>query len=112
MTTTDASGRKGRSITNGLGQLVRVDEPVATGGTADADLGAIGTPAQPTIYKYDVFGKMVEVIQGVQYRYFKYDTEDRYGRWGSGMRYCDSFDIVCVIWHGDHGSRSRAVCIM
>ena len=77
VTTTDASGRKGRSITNGLGQLIRVDEPVATGGTADADLGAIGTPAQPTIYKYDVFGKMVEVIQGVQHRYFKYDALGR-----------------------------------
>ncbi|MBP6212839.1 MAG: hypothetical protein KA447_07320 [Pyrinomonadaceae bacterium] len=77
VTTTDASGRKGRSITNGIGQLIRVDEPVATGGTADADLGAIGTPAQPTIYKYDVFGKMVEVIQGVQHRYFKYDALGR-----------------------------------
>ncbi len=46
-------------------------------GLADADLGAIGTPAQPTIYKYDVFGKMVEVIQGVQHRYFKYDALGR-----------------------------------
>jgi len=77
VTTTDASGRKGRSITNGLGQLIRVDEPVATGGDVDTDLGAIGSPAQPTIYKYDVFGKMVEVIQGVQHRYFKYDALGR-----------------------------------
>ena len=43
VTTTDASGRKGRSITNGLGQLVRVDEPVATGGTADAAAKRGGT---------------------------------------------------------------------
>ncbi len=77
VTTTDASGRKGRSITNALGQLVRVDEPTATGGTADADLGALATPAQPTYYKYSPQGKMVQVTQGVQNRYFKYDSLGR-----------------------------------
>ena len=77
LTTTDASGRKGRSITNALGQLLRVDEPTAIGGTADADLGPIGTPAQPTKYTYDAYGKMVKVEQGVQTRYFKYDSLGR-----------------------------------
>ena len=75
--TSDASGRKGRSITNALGQLVRVDEPTAIGGSADADLGAIGSPAQPTYYKYDPYGNMVQVTQGVQNRYFKYDSLGR-----------------------------------
>lgn len=77
MTTTDASLRKGRSITNALGQLLRVDEPTAIGGTADADLGSISAPAQPTYYTYDSYGKMVRVQQGVQNRYFKYDSLGR-----------------------------------
>ncbi len=75
VTTTDASGRKGRSITNGLGQLVRVDEPL--GVTASADLGPIDAPLQPTFYKYNAQGKMVEVTQGGQKRYFKYDSLGR-----------------------------------
>jgi len=77
VTTTDASGRKGRSIANVLGQLIRVDEPTATGGTEDADLGTLASPAQPTSYRYDVNGKMVEVTQGVQKRWFKYDSLGR-----------------------------------
>ena len=52
VTTTDASGRKGRSITNALGQLLRVDEPTAVGGPND--LGDVGSPNQPTYYKYDL----------------------------------------------------------
>jgi RHS repeat-associated protein len=77
ITSDDASGRKGRSITNALGQLLRVDEPIAMGGTADGDLGAIGSPAQPTYYKYDLYGNMVRVTQGVQNRFFKYDSLGR-----------------------------------
>lgn len=74
----DASGRRSRSITNALGQLIRVDEPTATGGsTADADLGTLAEPAQPTYYKYDVYGKMVQVVQGDQARFFKYDSLGR-----------------------------------
>lgn len=74
VTATDASGRKSRSITNALGQLVRVDEPTAMGGTETADLGALATPAQATLYTYDVFGRMVKVQQGAQNRYFKYNS--------------------------------------
>ncbi|MCD9187000.1 MAG: hypothetical protein LUM44_11245 [Pyrinomonadaceae bacterium] len=77
VTTKDASGRKSRSITNALGQLIRVDEATATGGTADADLGTLASPNQPTYYKYDVYGKMVKVQQGVQSRYFQYDSLGR-----------------------------------
>jgi RHS repeat-associated protein len=68
-TATDASGRRARSITNALGQLVRIDEPTGT----NNDLGLIGSPNQPTFYKYNPQGKMVKVSQGQQNRYFLYD---------------------------------------
>lgn len=77
VTSTDASSRKGRSITNALGQLLRVDEPTATGGAIDADLGTLSSPHQPTYYTYSPQGKMVKVQQGVQNRYFKYDSLGR-----------------------------------
>jgi RHS repeat-associated protein len=67
-TATDASGRRARSITNALGQLVRIDEP-----TGNNQLGEIGSPNQPTFYKYNPQGKMVKVSQGQQNRYFLYD---------------------------------------
>ncbi len=72
VTVTDASGRQGRSITNGLGQLTRVDEPDSTG-----NLGTISSPTQPTSYKYDTAGMMVEVTQGGQKRNFLYDNLGR-----------------------------------
>lgn len=75
VTTTDASGRQGRSITNALGQLIRVDEPV--GLTGAGDLGSISAPSQPTVYAYDLYGNMVHVQQGSQNRYFKYDSLGR-----------------------------------
>jgi len=77
VSTRDASGRRGRSITNALGQLIRVDEPTGISASEDSDLGALATPVQATSYKYDVFGKMVEVTQGVQKRRFKYDALGR-----------------------------------
>jgi RHS repeat-associated protein len=77
VTATDASGRKSRSITNALGQLIRVDEPTAISANANDDLGPIGSPVQKTTYKYDFYGKMVQVTQGVQNRYFKYDSLGR-----------------------------------
>lgn len=66
--TTDASGRRGRSITNALGQLIRVDEPTGISTSADTDLGTLSTPNQATIYTYDLYGRMVRVQQGVQNR--------------------------------------------
>ncbi len=74
---TDASGRKSRSITNALGQLIRVDEPTGVSSSADTDLGAIGSPNQATYYTYSPQGKMVKVTQGVQSRYFQYDSLGR-----------------------------------
>jgi RHS repeat-associated protein len=75
VTTKDASERRGRSITNALGQLLRVDEPTAIGGSND--LGDIAAPNQPTAYTYDPYGNMVKVTQGAQNRYFKYDSLGR-----------------------------------
>jgi len=83
VTSTDASLRKSRSITNALGQLLRVDEATATGGTETADLGTLAEPNQPTFYNYSPQGKMVKVQQGkpgdasIQYRYFLYDSLGR-----------------------------------
>ncbi|HQU81826.1 MAG TPA: RHS repeat-associated core domain-containing protein [Pyrinomonadaceae bacterium] len=72
MTVTDQAGRQRRSITNALGQLVRVDEPNDAGqmGTADA-------PTQPTYYGYDILSNLRTVNQGVQTRSFVYDSLSR-----------------------------------
>lgn len=72
LTATDQAGKQQRSITNGLGQLTRVDEPDAAG-----NLGTVASPNQPTNYFYDTLGKMVKVTQGVQNRFFKYDALGR-----------------------------------
>ena len=99
VTTTDASGRKGRSVTNALGQLVRVDEPDSDGNLPalpqstgnstpepsptepncvdDCLFGGDPYSSQSTFYKYDAYGKMVQVTQGDQNRFFKYDSLGR-----------------------------------
>jgi RHS repeat-associated protein len=70
--TTDAAGKKKRSIKNAMDQLIRVDE--ATGSN---DLGSISTPNQSTYYSYNTLGKMIKVQQGNQYRYFLHDSMGR-----------------------------------
>lgn len=65
---TDQAGKQGRSISNALGQLVRVDEPDDNG-----NLGTLASPTQPTFYNYSPQGQMVRVQQGVQNRFFLYD---------------------------------------
>jgi RHS repeat-associated protein len=72
VTGTDEAGKTGRSITNALGQVIRVDE--ATGSNA---LGTLASPNQPTYYSYSGSGQMVKVQQGAQNRYFLYDTLGR-----------------------------------
>jgi RHS repeat-associated protein len=52
------AGNKSRSITNALGQLIRVDE--ANGSN---DLGPVDTPLQPTFYKYDAAGNLRRATQ-------------------------------------------------
>ena len=57
-TTTDEAGKKRRTITDGLGRLVRVDEPDANG-----DLGSTASPYQPTSYSYDTLGNLLQIQQ-------------------------------------------------
>ncbi len=58
VTTTDQSGRLRRTITDGLGQLKRVDEP-----NDSNQLGSISSPSQPTVYSYDALNNLTQVYQ-------------------------------------------------
>src|SRR5690349_21893373 len=59
-------------MVDGIGRLLRVDEPDANG-----SLGATTAPVQPTNYGYDVFGNLTSVTQGLQTRTFTYDSLSR-----------------------------------
>ena len=72
VTVTDQAGKQRRSITNALGQLIRVDEPNDFG-----QLDVSGVPAQPTSYSYDTLNNLTTVTQGVQTRSFVYDSLSR-----------------------------------
>lgn len=69
---TDQAGKVRRSKIDGLGQLVRVDEPDA-GNT----LGSVDVPVQPTGYTYDALGNLTQVSQGAQSRSFSYSSLSR-----------------------------------
>ena len=71
-TVMDQAGKKRRTVMNALRQLIRADEPDATG-----DLGTAQAPRQPTYYSYNPLGKMTRVVQGIQNRYFLYDSLGR-----------------------------------
>jgi RHS repeat-associated protein len=71
-TVTDQAGKMRRSMTNGLGQLVRVDEPGDP--NTNNSLGTTDSPAQPTSYVYDALGNLVTVNQGSQTRSFAYSS--------------------------------------
>jgi RHS repeat-associated protein len=74
VTVTDQALRKRRSVTDGLGRLIRVDEPDKITGALDND----GSPVQSTNYTYDVLGNLKRVDQGEeQHRYFLYDSLSR-----------------------------------
>jgi RHS repeat-associated protein len=72
-TVTDQAGRVRRSMTNALGQLVRVDEPSDQNNT----LGVLDSPTQPTNYSYDALGNLLTVTQGSQTRTFAYTSLSR-----------------------------------
>ncbi len=72
VTVTDQSGKKRRSVTNALGQLIRIDEPNDAG-----LLDVNNAPAQSTNYTYDTLNNLVTVMQGVQTRSFVYDSLSR-----------------------------------
>ena len=69
---TDQAGKKRRSVTDALGNLVRVDEPNTSG-----SLGTVTSPVQPTVYSYDILNNLKTVNQGVQSRTFAYDSLSR-----------------------------------
>jgi RHS repeat-associated protein len=71
-TVTDQAGRQRRSMTDALGRIVRVDEP-----DSSYNLGQTTSPAQPTSYAYDALGNLRQVSQGLQQRYFMYDSLSR-----------------------------------
>lgn len=72
VTVTDQAGKLRRSVTNGLGQLIRVDEP-----NISNQLGTISSPNQPTLYSYDTLDNLTTVTQGIQTRNFGYDSLSR-----------------------------------
>ena len=71
-TVADQAGKLRRSKVDGLGRLVRVDEP-----DGNNSLGSTTSPAQPTSYTYDVLGNLRTVAQGMQMRTFTYDSLSR-----------------------------------
>jgi RHS repeat-associated protein len=72
VTVTDQAGKKRRSVTNALGQLMRVDEPNDAG-----LLDLNNAPVQSTNYSYDTLNNLTTVSQGVQTRSFVYDSLSR-----------------------------------
>jgi RHS repeat-associated protein len=61
VTVTDQAGKLRRSITDGLGRLIRVDEPDL--GSATGSLADVANPYQPTNYTYDVLNNLLTVTQ-------------------------------------------------
>jgi YD repeat-containing protein len=61
VTVEDQADKQRRSITNALGQLIRVDEPDNSSTTGS--LGSLTAPNQPTIYTYDTLNNLTGVQQ-------------------------------------------------
>ena len=72
-TVTDQVNRSRRSMVDGLGRLVRMDEPDATTGS----LGTTASPVQPTSYTYNALDKLTQSVQGSQTRTFTYSSLSR-----------------------------------
>ena len=72
-TVTDPAGKTRRSRLDGLGRLVRVDEPTGSPGA----LGTVGSPNQATSYSYSALDNLTRVTQGTQTRIFAYDSLSR-----------------------------------
>lgn len=75
-TVTDPAGKMRRSRLDGLGRLVRVDEPTGS----PPSLGATGSPNQATSYSYNALDNLTRVTQGSQTRTFAYDSLSRLTR--------------------------------
>ncbi len=61
VTVEDQADKQRRSISNALGQLVRVDEPDTSSPTGS--LGSVTSPNQPTAYGYDLLNNLITVSQ-------------------------------------------------
>jgi YD repeat-containing protein len=70
---TDQAGKVRRRRVDGLGQLIRVDEP----SDASNNLGSQSLPSQATTYDYNVFGSLISVAQGGQTRSYVYSSLNR-----------------------------------
>lgn len=68
-TVTDQAGKQRRQKIDALGHVVRVDEPDING-----NLGPAEAPNQYTAYEYDARDHLIHIEQGLQHRYFKYDS--------------------------------------
>jgi RHS repeat-associated protein len=71
-TVTDQASKVRRSMVDGLGRLLRVDEPDSGG-----NLGGKTSPVQPTSYTYDALNNLTQVNQGAQTRTFNYSSLSR-----------------------------------
>ena len=75
-TVSDQAQKQRRSVIDGLGRLIRVDEPNASG-----VLGDPASPNQPSHYTYDVLGNLTKVTQSdgatTQQRDFVYSSMAR-----------------------------------
>ena len=72
-TVTDQAGKPSRSMADGLGRMVRVDEPSDSSNT----LGDPDSPTQATNYVYDALGNLKQITQGQQSRFFNYTSLSR-----------------------------------
>lgn len=70
---TDQAGKVRRSKVDGLGRLIRVDEPSDAANT----LGSQESPTQATSYQYDALNNLTQVMQGTQPRNFGYSSLGR-----------------------------------
>ena len=71
-TVVDQAGKKLRSVVDGLGRTIRVDESNDL-----SELGDVANPVQSTKYFYNFNGQMNKVVQGQQERDFLYDSLGR-----------------------------------
>lgn len=71
-TVTDQAGKLRRSVSDGLGQLIRIDEP-----NSNNELGSVSSPNQATTYTYTALGDLAKIVQGSQNRYFMYSSLGR-----------------------------------
>lgn len=72
ITLTDQAGKQRRQVVDALGRVIRLHEPNSSGA-----LGTVSAPNQESQYLFDVLNNTVRITQGVQSRYFKYDSLSR-----------------------------------